>query len=145
MAELKTKLTKASPLKFIESVGNEQKQKDGKVLLKMFTQVTGEKPEMWGTSIIGFGRYTYTGSDGKAKEWLAIGFSPRKQNLTLYTHDPAKALLAKLGKHKMGGGCLYINTLSDIDMKVLEKLIRAGYKAKVGKHIDYRTLKRPTK
>jgi hypothetical protein len=145
MAELKTKLTKASVSKFIETVDDEQKKKDGKELLKMFGRVTGEKPEMWGSSIIGFGRYTYIGSDGKPKEWLAIGFSPRKQNLTIYVHDPAKALLTKLGKHKLGGGCLYINRLSDIDMKVLERIVKEGYKAKVGKLIDYRKLKRPTK
>jgi hypothetical protein len=142
MAEIKTKLTGASAAKFIDTVGDEQKKQDAKVILKMFGRATGEKPEMWGASIIGFGRYYYTGSDGKEKEWMAVGFSPRKQNITIYVHDPAKALLTKLGKHKMGGGCLYINKLEGIDMKALEAIVKQGYKAKVGKHIDYRKLKR---
>lgn len=142
MAELKTKLTKASVSEFIESIGNEEKRKESKAILKMLGRVTGKKPEMWGSSIIGFGRYTYTGSNGKTNEWMAIGFSPRKQNLTLYilpgySHDSMKSLLEKLGKYKTGKSCLYINKLEDIDLKILEQIAKKGYTAMVGKHITY--------
>lgn len=146
MTELKTKLTKASVLDFINAIGDEQKKKDSKIILKMLGRVTGQKPEMWGSSMVGFGRYSYTGSNGKTNQWMATGFSPRKQNLTIYilpgySHDSVKSLLAKLGKYKNGKSCLYINRLEDIDMKVLEQLVKKGYKAIAGKHIDYRKLR----
>lgn len=150
MAELKTKLTQASVSQFIDAIDNEQKKKESKTVLRMLSRVTGKKPEMWGSSIIGFGRYTYIGSNGKPNEWMAVGFSPRKQNLTMYimpgyTHESIQVLLAKLGKYKTGKSCLYINSLEDIDMKVLEQITKRGYTAMVGKTIDYRTLKRPKK
>jgi hypothetical protein len=132
MAELKTKLTKQKPTDFIKSVQPEQKRKDSLTLLKMFANATGEKPAMWGTSIVGFGTYHYK-SDRSSQEgdWMLVGFSPRKQNLTLYVMtgvlktDP---LMKKLGKFKTGGGCLYINKLEDVDEKVLAALIKKSYK-----------------
>lgn len=131
MAELKTQATKESVTKFLKSIQPKEKQLDSFALLKLFEKITGEKPVMWGTSIVGFGNYHYK-SQNSAQEgdWFLVGFSPRKQNLTLYIlawkqEDPA--LLAKLGKYKRGGGCLYINRLSDVDEKVLATLIKMVY------------------
>lgn len=131
MAEIKTKPTTASVTKFLKSIQPKDKQLDGLALLKLFQKITGEKPVMWGTSIIGFGKYHYK-SENSAQEgdWFHVGFSPRKQNLTLYIlawkqEDPK--LLAKLGKYKKGGGCLYINRLADVDQKVLASLIKTIY------------------
>ncbi len=131
MAEIKTKATKESVTKFLKSIQPKEKQLDGLALLKLFKTITGEKPVMWGTSIVGFGKYHYK-SDRSAQEgdWFHVGFSPRKQNLTLYIlawKMPDSKLLPKLGKYKKGGGCLYINRLSDVDEKVLAKLIKEIY------------------
>jgi len=135
MAEPKTKATTLSVKDFLNNVEPEQKRLDSFVLLEMFEKVTGEKAVMWGTSIIGFGKYHYK-SERSAQEgdWLLVGFSPRKQNLTLYIlhgNDHNQELLAKLGKHKTSGGsmggCLYINKLSDVDQDVLAQLIQASY------------------
>lgn len=146
MAELKTQLTKASSSAYIQNIEDEQQKKDSKKIVALFRRVTGEKPEMWGTSIIGFGRYTYTDSAGKTHQWMAVGFSPRKSNLTIYimpgySHESVQGLLAKLGKYKHGKSCLYIRTLTDIDMDILSQLVKKGYDAIVGKHIDYRALR----
>jgi hypothetical protein len=104
MAELKTKLTQQKPTDFIKTVEPEQKRKDSQTLLKMFEKATGEKPAMWGTSIVGFGTYHYESERSAQKgDWLLVGFSPRKQNLTLYILNAVKgetALLKKLGKLK---------------------------------------------
>jgi Domain of unknown function (DU1801) len=109
----------------------EQKRLDSFTLLELFQKITGEKAVMWGDSIVGFGTYHYK-SERSAQEgdWFLVGFSPRKQNLTLYImhgNDKNQELLAKLGKHKEGGGCLYINKLSDVDQKVLETLIENSF------------------
>lgn len=131
MAEIKTKATKESVTKFLNTITPDEKKKDAQALLKMFKDITGEKPVMWGTSIVGFGKYHYK-SDKSSQEgdWFHVGFSPRKQNLTLYilawkAEEPKE--LTKLGKFKRGGGCLYINRLSDVDLKVLAKLIKQIY------------------
>ncbi len=131
MAEIKTKATKESVAKFIKTIEPKEKQVDSLALLKLFTKVTGEKPVMWGPSIVGFGKYNYK-SDKRRQEgdWFHVGFSPRKQNLTLYIlawkiEDPKE--LSKLGKFKRGGGCLYINKLADVDQKVLVKFIKEIY------------------
>lgn len=129
MAELKTKATKESVAKFLKTIEPKQKQLDSLALLKMFKDATGEKPVMWGESIVGFGSYLHKTSNTQY-DWFHVGFSPRKQNLTLYIlpwqqEDPK--LLSKLGKYKRGGGCLYINRLSDVDEKVLAKLIKEYY------------------
>ena len=131
MEEIKTKATKESVTKFLRSIEPEQKRADSLQLLKLFAAATGEKPVMWGTSIVGFGTYHYK-SDKSAQQgdWFHVGFSPRKQNLVLYIlawkMDEPKEL-DKLGKFKRGGGCLYINRLSDIDEKILAKLIKDMY------------------
>lgn len=133
MAELKTKPTKESAVKFLKTIQPKEKQIDALKLLKIFKDTTGEKPIMWGSSIIGFGKYHYKSEKSKQEgDWLLIGFSPRKQNLTLYilSGNEDVELLKKLGKHKTSGGCLYINKLSDIDEKVLTLLIKKSYQYK---------------
>lgn len=139
MAEIKTKLTKASATDFIKSVEDERKQKDGLALLKIFKTITGEKPKMWGQSIIGFGQYHYKSERSSQEgDWPLVGFSPRKQNLTIYIMPGFKGmegLLKKLGKHKISGGsCLYINKLEDVDEKVLKEIIKKSFVEMKKKH-----------
>ena len=134
MAEAKTKPTDASVESFIDSVKDEQKRKDSAVLVEMMRKASGEQPKMWGSSIIGFGNQKVKSpATGKEVDWLRIGFSPRKANLSLYlTGDIKKnyaAALKKLGKHKTGLGCLYINKLTDVDLKVLKGMMEAALKA----------------
>jgi len=130
-AELKTKVNDASVAGFLNSVADEQKRKDSFEIMKIMQKITKEKPKMWGPSIVGFGSYHYKGASGREGDWMLIGFSPRKQNLTLYlmgglnTHTD---LLKKLGKHKTSVGCLYIKRLSDVDVNVLKKLIAESLK-----------------
>ncbi len=137
MAELKTKVNKASVEKFLNSIKDEQKRNDCIVISKIMERATKSKPEMWGASIVGFGRRKYTYANGKEAEWMVIGFAPRKQNIALYglkvfkmTNGGLKEnkkdndFLLKLGKYKEGGGCLYIKKLSDINTKELEKIIK---------------------
>jgi len=126
MAGLKTQKNKASVKAFLESVEHEKRRKDAQAMLKLMKRITGLRPQMWGTSIIGFGSYKYQNTSGRTAEWFLTGFSPRKQALTVYimsgfsTYD---ALLKRLGKFKTGRACLYINKLEDIDLSVLEQLI----------------------
>jgi hypothetical protein len=131
MAELKTLETKESATKFLKTITPEEKQKDSFELLKLFETVTGEKPVMWGTSIIGFGKYHYKSERSTQEgDWPLVGFSPRKQNLTLYimTGNQGNPDLKKLGKHKTStGSCLYINKLGDVDQKTLAKLIKKSF------------------
>jgi hypothetical protein len=133
MAEIKTKQNTASVEDFINSVPDEQKRKDSFVVLEMMKKASGEEPKMWGSSLIGFGNLTVKSPNtGREVEWLRIGFSPRKANLSLYlTGDIKKydASLKKLGKHKTGVGCLYINKLQDVDLNVLQEMIDASLKA----------------
>jgi len=131
MAEIKTKVTGASVTSFVNSVLDEIKRKDSHELLKIFKKVTGEKPKMWGKSIVGFGMYHYKSKRSSQEgDWPLTGFSPRKQNLTLYIMlgftDLAEPL-KKLGKHKTSKGCLYINKLADVDTQVLQKIISQSY------------------
>jgi len=131
MAELKTKATKQSVKEFLKKVTPAEKRDDSFALLAMFREVTGEKAVMWGSSIVGFGMYHYK-SERSAQEgdWLLVGFSPRKQNLTLYImhgNEDSQELLKKLGKHKTSMGCLYIKSLSDVDPAVLDKLIKKSF------------------
>lgn len=133
MAELKTKKNDASVEGFLDSVEPEQKRADAKTIDKLMRKVSGEKPKMWGSAIVGYGTYHYTYASGREGDWMKIAFSPRKQNLTLYLmpgyqFDSMKELLSKLGKHKLGKGCLYINKLADVDLDVLEKLMRESLK-----------------
>lgn len=131
LAIIKTKQTSASIVEFINSIADEQKRKDSFEILKLLEKATKEKPKMWGSSIIGFGNLIYESpKTGRQVEWFKIGFSPRKANITLYLMNLKKHedALKKLGKHKIGGGCLYINKLDDVDMKILEKIIAAAAK-----------------
>lgn len=126
-AELKTKVNDASVEAFLNSVPDQQKRQDSLEILRLMQQVTKEKPKMWGTSIVGFGSFHYKGASGREGDWMMIGFSPRKQNLTLYIMPGVErypALLKKLGKYSTGKSCLYIKRLSDIDMAVLKDLIK---------------------
>lgn len=126
MAELKTKQTTASVAAFIKSQPDEQTRKDCRELVAVMKVAAGKPPKMWGTSLIGFGNCRLKYASGRELDWFYIGFSPRKQNLSLYlTCDLSKfkPLLRKLGKHKHGKGCLYIKTLDDIDRAVLKKLV----------------------
>src|ERR1700694_3885408 len=132
LAEIKTKPTSASAEDFINKIKDEQKRKDSFVLLKMMKKATGEEPILWSSSVIGFGIKRYKSpATGREVDWLRIGFSPRKANLSLYIGVSIKehaAALKKLGKHKTGVGCLYINKLEDINMKVLKGMIDASLK-----------------
>jgi hypothetical protein len=132
LAVLKTKENNASVEGFLQTVDDETKRKDAGEILNMMKKATGEKPRMWGTSIIGFGNYIYESpKTGRSGEWFMIGFSPRKQNITLYLMPGVtyyKELVDQLGKYKTGGSCLYINKLSDVDTKVLKQLLAAAYK-----------------
>jgi hypothetical protein len=133
MADLKTKVTKASATDFIRSIPDERKRKDALVLLRLFKDITQEKPKMWGPSIIGFGTYHYKSERSTQEgDWPLTGFSPRKQNLTLYVmsgFSDQEALLKKLGKHKKSVGCLYINKLEDINLAVLKQIIKKSFVA----------------
>lgn len=132
MAELKTKATKQSVEEFLNKVEPAEKRRDSFALLELMQKVTGEKPVLWGTSIVGFGMYHYKSERSSQEgDWLMIGFSPRKQNLTLYILTGFKdkeELLKKLGKHKTSVGCLYIKQLSDVDMSVLTKLVEVSFR-----------------
>jgi hypothetical protein len=134
LAQIKTKETESSVDDFINSVPNEQKRKDSFALIKMMQKATKAPPKMWGSSIIGFGNMRYKSpTSGREVDWLKIGFSPRKANLTVYLvggMNSYESLLKKLGKHKTAGGCLYINKLEDVDTKVLEELVKAALKDK---------------
>ncbi len=130
LAVIKTKPTTASVEGFINAVDHEQKRKDSFVLLELMKKASGEEPVLWSNSIIGFGLKRYKSpTSGREVDWLKIGFSPRKANLTLYIGIGAKeheAALEKLGKYKTSGGCLYINKLEDIDLEVLKGMISAS-------------------
>lgn len=131
MAELKTKITKASVDKFIRSIKDEQAQADCLKIAEMMQKAAKAEPKMWGTSIVGFGSYHYKGKSGREGDWFLTGFSPRKQALTLYLmggFDDQADLLAKLGKYSTGKGCLYVKKLADVDIKVLKELIARSVK-----------------
>lgn len=131
MAELKTVPTRASADKFIKGIKDEKKRADCYQILEMMKSATKAEPRMWGTSIVGFGKYHYAYDSGREGDWFITGFSPRKQNLTLYMmggFDQFADLMEQLGKHSTGKGCLYINRLEDVDVKVLKKLITRSVK-----------------
>lgn len=126
MADNKTKPTKLSVAAFIDALTDQTRRADAKTLVKLMQSASGEKPKMWGPSIIGFGSYHYTYESGREGDMPLIGFSPRKAATVLYNltgFSGSEALLAKLGKHTKGGGCLYIKKLADVDQQVLEALV----------------------
>ena len=134
LVEIKTKPTAANVEDFINDITDEQKRKDSFVLLEMMKKATGEEPVLWSNSIIGFGNKRYKSpATGREVDWLKIGFAPRKANLSLYLSVGIKEhaeALKKLGKHKTGVGCLYINKLEEIDLKILKGMIEATAKMK---------------
>jgi len=130
-AELKTKMTEASVDAFIDAQANEQLREDCWAIADLMAKATKSPPKMWGTSIVGFGNVQLKYVTGRELDWMLCGFSPRKANLTVYLCgglEGHKDLLAKLGKHSLGKGCLYIKRVSDVDMKVLKALITASLK-----------------
>lgn len=128
MAEAKTRLTKQSVASFIKGVDEERRQ-DCSTLVRIMKDAVGAPATMWGTNIVGFGTYELTYASGKTADWPIIGFSPRKQDLTLYVGRGIDGTLLKaLGKHKLSGGCLHIKRLSDVDLAVLEKVVSASVK-----------------
>ena len=131
MAELKTKKTKKSVAAFLKGVEGDQKRADAQALLKLMKRVTKMAPTMWGDSIVGFGSYHYVYDSGREGDWFITGFSPRKRKLTLYLMSgfPQHArLMKKLGKYTTGMSCLYLNSLDDIDLGVLEELVKESVK-----------------
>ena len=126
MAELKTKQTNASVATFIGAIEDKQQRSDAKKLSAMMRAATGSRAKMWGSSIVGFGSYHYKYASGREGDWHLVGFSPRKQNMSIYTmagFSGCDKLMAKLGKHKTGKSCLYIKNLKDVDETVLRELI----------------------
>lgn len=131
MSELKTKVNEASVAKFVDSIADDGQRADARVLLELLQKATKAEPKMWGDSIVGFGSYHYVGRSGREGDWFVAGFSPRKQNLTLYMlggWEQEPELLAKLGKHSLGKGCLYIKRLADVNGPALKRLIGAALK-----------------
>jgi len=130
MAENKTQRTTASVAAFLAAIPDPQRRRDAKALAALMRKATGERPAMWGTSIVGYGQTTYQGSTGTV-EWFPVGFSPRKAALVVYLMGGLKAnagLLKELGSHRVGGGCLYLRRFEEIDPKVLMRLIKLSHK-----------------
>jgi len=126
VAENKTKLNKCSVTDFVNAVEHPMRRENTLEVLQFMRKVSGEEPKMWGDSLVGFGHYHYKYASGREGEWFILGLSPRKANLTLYImpgYQDLSAYLERLGKHKIGKCCLYINKLTDIDMAVLEELL----------------------
>jgi hypothetical protein len=132
MSENKTQKTDASVIDFLNSIPDEKKRQDCLIVFEMMSQVTGLEPKMWGASIVGFGDVHYKYASGREGDWFKVGFSPRKQNLTLYIMDgfpKYQSLLAELGKHKTGVSCLYINKLADVNLDILREMITQSIKS----------------
>ena len=137
MSGLKTKPNKASVDAYLDAVESPRRREDARRLLTLMRNVTGEPATMWGSSIVGFGSYHYTYASGREGDWPIVGFAPRKQNLVLYIM-PGFAryddLLARLGKHRTGKSCLYVNKLADVDLAVLEELVRESVAEMTGRY-----------
>ncbi len=128
-ADNKTKPTSVSVDGFLKSIEHETRRVDGFALLELFNRITGMKPKMWGPSIIGYGRYHYKYETGREGDFLITGFSPRKSALSIYIMPGYRDMsdkLARLGKHKIGKSCIYINKLADIDTAMLEEIVLDG-------------------
>jgi hypothetical protein len=139
MATLKTQPTKESVNEFLDKIADEQRRKDCQVVLKLMSDVTGAKAEMWGPSIVGFGRYRYKYESGREGEWMITGFSPRKGDLTLYLTPGCEQffeLMKNLGQHKTGKSCLYIKKLADVDLKLLRQLVEKVVAKTAAKRVD---------
>ncbi|HOX48840.1 MAG TPA: DUF1801 domain-containing protein [Spirochaetales bacterium] len=135
MKEPKTRKTEADPAAFVEAIPDEGRRRDAARLLELMVRVSGERPAMWGGSIVGFGRYAYRYASGREGEWFRIGFAPRARAMSLYLMGLAykgeelESLLARLGRHELGKGCLYLRRLEDADQAVLEELLRLAWAA----------------
>ncbi len=139
MSDLKTRPTDASVEAFIDAVEHPRRREDARTLLELMHRVTGEEPVMWGPSIVGYGSYHYRYASGQEADWPVVGFSPRKQNLSIYImtgFEASDELLSRLGKHKTGKSCLYVNKLADVDLDVLEALVRASVAAMKRRYPD---------
>ena len=131
MSALKTRPTEQRVEDFLETIEHKTRKSDGYKLLEIFKDVTRESPVMWGSSIVGFGSYTYENTRGKGFEWPRVGYSPRKRSLSIYItpgFEGFQGLLDRLGKHRLGVGCLYINKLADVDIEVLKEIIGKAYR-----------------
>ena len=138
MAEPKTKATVASVAKFLGKISDAKRREDCFTVSRLMEAATGEEPVMWGSSIVGFGRYKIKYAGGREAEWPIIGFSPRKADLTLYVglgSGKFKDLLGRLGKHKAGKGCLYLKGLDGVDTSVLKQIIEGSVKAKASERV----------
>ncbi|HEV8203182.1 MAG TPA: DUF1801 domain-containing protein [Pyrinomonadaceae bacterium] len=143
MAEVKTKPTQASVKEFLNQIPDKERREDCFAIAKMMEEVTGAKPKMWGPSIVGFGSYHFKYDSGREGDWLMTGFSPRKNDLTLYImmgFEKHRELMEQLGKHKTAKSCLYIKRLSDIHQPTLKKLIKASVK-QLNEYVASRTSK----
>lgn len=138
MAENKTKPTAASVDAFIEAIDHPGKREEAKMLNALFRKITGENPKIWGSAIVGYGQYRYKYDSGREGDWIRAGFSPRKAKHSIYlmggycdeiTGRKNQALLSKLGKYSTGKSCLYINKLADVNLVVLEELVRLNWEA----------------
>lgn len=130
MAELKTQRTDDDVDAFLSSVPDQRRREDSIAVRQLMAEITGDPGAMWGSSIVGFGSYRYRYASGREGEWFAVGFSPRKQNLTLYImdgFDGYEALLSRLGTFSTGKSCLYVKRLSDVDLDVLSSLVTASF------------------
>ncbi len=140
-SENKTQPTAVSPVEFVARVDHPVRRADAETLLNLFDEITGLAPRMWGPSIIGYGQYHYKYESGREGDFMMTGFSPRKQNLSVYIlpgYTDYSDYLDRLGKHKLGKSCLYINKLSDVDMAVLRALIEAGFKDMKARYPDWK-------
>lgn len=130
LAVIKTQENEDSVSAFLDTLNSEQQRSDSRQLVQLMQKITKEQPRMWGKNMIGFGRKVYTSpASGRQVEWFLLGFSPRKANLSLHLMNLPQEGLEKLGKHKTGMGCLYLNKLDDVDLKVLETILRTAFKA----------------
>ena len=131
MAELKTKATSESVTAFLDKIADKRRREDCLAVVDIMRAVTKEEPKMWGSSIVGFGRYRYKYESGREGEWMITGFSPRKGDLTLYImpgFEPFSDLMKRLGKYKTGKSCLYVKKLADVNVKVLKELVTKSVK-----------------
>lgn len=139
MAELKTRPEKTSVAEFLASIADENRRRDCEAIADLMQDVTGAAPVMWGASIVGFGRYHYRYDSGREGDWMLVGFSPRKKDITLYLmagFDRFPELMQRLGKHKTGKSCLYVKKLDDVDRTVLRDLVRSSVDAMAEQRVD---------
>ena len=139
MAELKTRPEKTSVTEFLASIADENRRRDCETIAALMQEVTGAAPVMWGASIVGFGRYHYRYDSGREGDWMLVGFSPRKKDITLYLmagFDRFPELMRRLGKHKTGKSCLYVKKLDDVDRTVLRELVQSSVDAMAEQRVD---------